>query len=125
MDSIIHQWLSTIGDSLLKMKQDLTAEQNEIKRMTEKSELVLYKIRDDFSHGNVSLEQRTYLIAEENPNRVKINELGIQHMERIKHMQSIESELNDAIEKRNTSDTDVWFDTLRKNIDHRMTNVSV
>jgi hypothetical protein len=109
------------------MKQDATIVQNEINLLAVKSEQVIHKIRDDYRHGNISLYQRTYLISDENPTRVNINERGVKYMERNNHIMSIESELNAAFEQLNAlgTQTDDVFYTIMRNIDHRIDNITL
>jgi hypothetical protein len=122
MDSIIHQWLSTLGDLLVQMKANAETERLELVQMIKQSEITLARIRHDFSHGNISLEERIDLIAQENPTRIQINERGVKYQALLDQIAGMEKELNDAFDKlhKQGGDTDEVFETVMRNIDARM-----
>jgi hypothetical protein len=123
MDTLIHQWLSTLGDYLVKIKKNAESERIELVKMIEKSENTLTKIRNDFSHGNISIDERNGLISNENPIRIKINTLGEKYQSKLDQINEIERELNRVFEKRTEmgSDTDESFEEVMRNIDSLMT----
>jgi len=125
MDTLIHQWLSTLGDYLVKMKKDAESERLELVKMIEKTENTLAKIRNDFSHGNISIYERDGLISNENPIRIQINTLGEKYQSKLVQITEIERELNRAFEKRKemTSDTDESLEEVMRNIDSLMIDV--
>jgi|TARA_A100001015_G_scaffold166308_1_gene184843 hypothetical protein len=120
MNPLIRKWLLTLYDVLLKMKNDLEIEKNEIIRLTQESEYKINTYRDNYRHGNMSLIERDIMIDRENPNRIMINRRGDKYISCRSYIHSIEEDMDVVLQKLDCFDVDDSFLSVMQNIDYRV-----